>query len=186
MQIAHLHPQSEIYGPGTRFVIWTQGCSLGCAGCWNKAFWPFDRGEVMTTAALMAQIMAEGDAIEGVTILGGEPFDQASALLELAVAIKLKGLSLMIYSGYTKAELDAKGHAMILAHSDILVDGRYVHTLRNTGLRWRGSENQQVWILSDRYAAIQIEAQQEIEIVWEESGIQRTYGYPEAWVLDTN
>jgi len=184
MQIAHIHPQSEIYGPGTRFVIWTQGCSLGCAACWNKAFWPFDRGEAMPIAQLQAQIIAMGDAVEGVTILGGEPFDQAAELSQLIDGFSNLGLSIMVYSGYTKAELEAAGHARILAQVDILVDGRYEHSKRNTSLRWRGSENQQVWFLSARHADFELHDQQEIEIVLEASGLQRTYGYPEDWVTD--
>lgn len=183
MRIAHIHPYSEIYGPGKRFVIWTQGCSIQCPGCWNTEFWGFDKGVEVPVGDILLQVKAVLNEVEGVTVLGGEPFDQASELLQLLAGIQGLGLSVMVYSGYTKEELEAVGSSGILTYVDILVDGRYEHRLRNTGLRWRGSENQRVLFLSDRYRGIDLGGRQEIEIVLSENGIQEVYGYPEDWVF---
>jgi anaerobic ribonucleoside-triphosphate reductase activating protein len=183
MQIAHLHPHSEIYGPGTRFVIWTQGCSIHCPGCWNTAFWPFGLGKSMTADEIMKQILLQEATIEGVTILGGEPFDQASELRALVDVLRPTGLSLMLYSGYEWQELVAAGHMGILQQADIVITGRYEHRLRDTSLRWRGSRNQVLHFLSPRYAHLELTEAREIEIVWDADGRQHTYGYPEAWVL---
>lgn len=185
MQIAHIHPNSEIYGPGKRFVIWTQGCSIRCPGCWNTEFWSFDTGPGLSLDELLSQINEVKNEVEGITILGGEPFDQAIELLQLVQGIHGIGLSNMVYSGFTKGELEGAGHSEILSGIDILVDGRYEHRLRNTGLRWRGSENQRVLFLSERYTHFELEERQEMEIVLEEDGSQRVYGYPESWVEDS-
>lgn len=183
MKIAHLHAGSEIYGPGSRFVIWTQGCSLHCPGCWNKDFWSFNRGSTITTDDLLSQIQNASASIEGVTVLGGEPFDQALELLEFAMRLRNTGLSLMVYSGYRYEELLAAGHANLLQYCDLLIEGRYEHRLRNTSLRWRGSSNQRVMFLSSRYNGHPLEEASEIEIVLDAMGAIQAYGYPEAWVF---
>jgi anaerobic ribonucleoside-triphosphate reductase activating protein len=81
-------------------------------------------------------------------VLGGEPFEQPEAVGALCAAAHRKGLSVMVFSGYTLAELQAR--AAPLEHVDILVDGRYVAALPDSSRRWVGSTNQQVHFLTER------------------------------------
>jgi anaerobic ribonucleoside-triphosphate reductase activating protein len=94
-------------------------------------------------------------AISGVSVLGGEPLEQADSLAILARGIHVRGLDLMIYSGFTLAELRARADQAtgeVLACTDLLVDGRYDRDRPDRARRWVGSENQVVHFLSDRWA----------------------------------
>jgi anaerobic ribonucleoside-triphosphate reductase activating protein len=160
-----IEPRSRANGPGTRFVIWFQGCSLGCPGCFNPGTHaPGGRSRVGVDA-LVADILAQGDAIEGITLSGGEPFEQPEAALALVSAVHGRsGLSILIFSGYTIEEIRAMpSGGAILAHLDVLVDGRYQAGQR-LGRGLRGSANQRIHLFGDRYRAEDIEATPEAEI----------------------
>ncbi len=183
MNTYHIEPTSHIYGPGTRFVIWTQGCSIKCKGCWNKETWSFKENQIMTVERLMHDIMAWESEIEGVTILGGEPFDQYEETLALCQQIKARGLTIMMYTGYELTELKERKQTDVLDYCDILIAGRYVEALRNTNLQWRGSENQQVLFLTERYKAADMENANYVEIHVEADGNIRMLGYPDDELL---
>ena len=156
---------SRANGPGPRFVVWVQGCTLGCAGCFNPATHPA-AGPATAVAEVAGQLAAAARAgeVEGLTLSGGEPMQQAPAALELLLAARRLGLSTLMFSGYTKAEIEgqALGPA-VLAHLDVLIDGRYRADLR-AGLDLRGSSNQQVHLLTARYTAAEVAATPEAEI----------------------
>jgi anaerobic ribonucleoside-triphosphate reductase activating protein len=153
---------SRANGPGARFVVWFQGCTLGCAGCFNPATHAA-AGPTTTVAALAAELAAAG-AIEGLTLSGGEPMQQAPAALELLLAARRRGLSTLMFSGYTRAELEAQALGpAVLAHLDVLVDGRYRADLR-AGLGLRGSTNQQLHVLTARYREADVAATPTAEI----------------------
>jgi anaerobic ribonucleoside-triphosphate reductase activating protein len=183
MKIGHIHPGSEIYGPGRRFVIWTQGCSIRCPGCWNQQFWDDQKGNEVPNTQLIEQIKAHRSSIEGITLLGGEPFDQPQDLAQIAATCQALGLSVVIYSGFTFEEIHAKGYGAILEHCDILIDGRFEAQHRDLDLTWRGSSNQRILFLSNRYPNLQPDESREIEIVLDEDGSETVYGYPENWML---
>jgi anaerobic ribonucleoside-triphosphate reductase activating protein len=143
---------SRANGPGARFVVWVQGCTLGCAGCFNPATHPA-AGPSSTVEAVVEQLARAATAgdVEGLTLSGGEPMQQAPAALELLLAARRLGLSTLMFSGYTREELAT--HALgpaALAHLDVLVDGRYRADLRS-GEELRGSRNQRIHLLSSRY-----------------------------------
>ncbi len=149
-QIAQVVPSTEAEGPGKRFAVWFQGCPLRCPGCCNPEFLPFKGGETRTIDDLTAAIPSD---VEGITLLGGEPFAHAKAGLALAEFARQRSLTVMIFSGYTIEairELPAPA-ANLLALTDILVDGPYVHEEPDTERRWVGSRNQRVHFLTDRY-----------------------------------
>src|SRR5437868_9419004 len=131
MQIAQVVPCTEAEGPGRRFAVWFQGCPLRCPGCCNPEFLPFHGGETRTLAEMTASLeraQVEGE-VEGVSLLGGEPFDHAPAAAALARAARDRGLSVMVYSGYTLdqiRELADPAAAGPLALTDLLVAGPYV------------------------------------------------------------
>jgi hypothetical protein len=102
--------------------------------------------------------------VEGLTLSGGEPMQQAPAALELLLAARRRGLSTLMFSGYTRAELAAQALGpAVLAHLDVLVDGRYQADER-PGLDLRGSSNQRVHLLTARHRRAEVEATPEAEI----------------------
>lgn len=141
---------TEAEGPGARFAIWVQGCSLACPGCCNPEMWEHGTGQSVSVGALVEQIKGVQDAIEGVSFLGGEPFEQHEALAILAREVRALGLTVMVYSGYSFDEIQAKD-SPLFPEIDLLVAGRYVADLRTTKRRWIGSTNQTLHCLSDAY-----------------------------------
>ncbi|MCG8417405.1 MAG: radical SAM protein [Proteobacteria bacterium] len=148
-------PDTEAEGPGRRFAIWVQGCPLRCKGCCNPELFAFSGGIERATDDLAAEI-ANTPGIEGVSFLGGEPFSHVGAVLDVARRVRAGGLSIMIFTGFTLAELRARRRADIdelIALTDLLVDGRYRRDLPETRRRWIGSSNQIMHFLTDRYSA---------------------------------
>jgi len=152
-------------GPGWRVCLWTQGCSLRCtAHCLNPHFlssrggWLYPVAEVAET---LRDLATRERGIEGVTILGGEPFDQPAALAELLGAVRRMHWSTMVYTGHTWEDLASSGDAAILeflGRIDVLVDGPYLPQQHCADLIWRGSRNQRLLCLTDRYGPESLEA----------------------------
>lgn len=182
LNIARTLPRSEANGPGTRFVIWVQGCPLACPGCWNPDTWAFKRVQLCDVGALAADILAT-TGIEGVTFTGGEPFAQARALTELASLLRQEGLSVFVFTGYEMTELVRPEHKALLNVSDIVVSGRYVEALRQFGLKWRGSTNQEVHFLSQRYSIADMEEIAEVEFHIDPDGQLTVTGFPMAGLV---
>jgi anaerobic ribonucleoside-triphosphate reductase activating protein len=150
LRVAQVVARTESEGPGWRFAVWVQGCSLRCPGCCNPEMFPQAGGVVETPGDLAARA-ARGD-VEGVTLLGGEPFEQAEGCAAFARAARALGLSVMVFSGYTRSELrgrpDAEG---LLDACDLLVDGRFERAELDPSRRWIGSANQRLHFLTTRY-----------------------------------
>ncbi len=158
LRLAQVVKDTEAEGPGRRFAVWVQGCSLRCPGCCNPEMFAQDKGEAVEVDALVAQL-GEVPGLEGVSFLGGEPFEQAAGCAELAKAARALGLSVMIFSGYTKAELEERaakdaGARELLLAADLLVDGRYDQALPDAKRRWIGSTNQALHFLTSRYSLL--------------------------------
>src|SRR6188474_441623 len=103
IQVAHIAPCTEAEGPGKRFAIWFQGCPLRCPGCCNPEFLPFKGGQTKSLSEMtewLARVKDES-GVEGITLLGGEPFTHAGPAVALARAARQLGLSVMAFSGYT-------------------------------------------------------------------------------------
>ncbi|HEY8426741.1 MAG TPA: 4Fe-4S single cluster domain-containing protein [Sandaracinaceae bacterium] len=142
---------TDAEGPGRRYAVWLQGCPLRCPGCCNPEMLPMRGGTEIEVGELAARVCGT-PGIEGLTLLGGEPFAQAEPAALLAEAVRREGLSVMVFSGYTLEELRARPEAApLLAAADLLVDGRYDRTQPDTARRWIGSRNQRLWFLTDRY-----------------------------------
>jgi anaerobic ribonucleoside-triphosphate reductase activating protein len=147
-------PVTEVEGPGARFALWVQGCSIRCPGCCNPHL--LERGgEAVPVARLAGEVRAVLPRIEGITLLGGEPFEQAPALARLAAEVQALGLSVMTFTGDTMEHLRARGDAdahALLAATDVLVDGPYLAHRPDRRRRWVGSENQRFHYLTARYS----------------------------------
>lgn len=145
--------QTTAEGPGLRYALWVQGCSLHCKSCCNPELLSFTGGNQVLVEDLVKQIIATPD-IQGISILGGEPLEQPEAVAELCYQMHQFSLSVMIYTGYTLAELQAMSHPAIdkiITYTDLLVDGRYIRELPDTKRRWIGSTNQSLHFLTNRY-----------------------------------
>jgi anaerobic ribonucleoside-triphosphate reductase activating protein len=158
LQVATLVPTTEAEGPGKRFALWFQGCPLRCPGCCNPEFLPFQGGQSRPLGEILRLLdeSREESGIEGITLLGGEPFAHAEGAAALAEAAQHRHLSVMVFTGYTLEQLQADsqpGIAKLLAHIDILVDGPYLRELPDSSRRWIGSTNQRIHFLSSRYHA---------------------------------
>ncbi len=146
-------------GPGVRSALWVQGCAVRCPGCFNPHLWA-DRGARLDdtdrlAAEWTARALAAGAG--GVTLLGGEPFDQAAALARVAAAFRAAGLSVMTFTGYTLAALaewavTRPDIAALLSATDLLCDGPYLRDLPDTQRPWIGSRNQSIRALSAAHA----------------------------------
>ena len=170
LTIARLKRNSKVLGPGLRAVIWTHGCSKGCPHCIAK-----EMNEAPSQFEWMPETLYEWlkniEGIEGVTISGGEPFEQdieAFGIFLQLVKDDPRKLSVMCYTGKLLKELqNDQSVAGILQYIDILVDGAYIHEL-NDGHKWRGSSNQKMYPLHGRYTDAVLEAEssfdREIEI----------------------
>jgi anaerobic ribonucleoside-triphosphate reductase activating protein len=158
VNIAHWVDCTEAEGPGKRFAIWFQGCPMRCPGCCNPEMLPFDGGQQISIGDLTDSISRAQTkhSIEGLTLLGGEPLAHAGTGAAIAEHAQSRGLSVMIFSGYTIEEarsLPDSAVAELLSRTDILVDGRYERDLPDTKRRWIGSTNQRIHFLTDRYCA---------------------------------
>jgi anaerobic ribonucleoside-triphosphate reductase activating protein len=161
MRVHATEARSRANGPGARFVVWLQGCSLGCPGCFNSTTHDAGGGTERSIDELVAAIP---DDVEGVTLSGGEPLQQAHASAELLDRARARGLSTLAFSGYALDEIRAlAGGPAVLDRLDVLIDGRYVAGDRlATGLR--GSANQRIHLLTSRYTLADVEATPVAEI----------------------
>jgi anaerobic ribonucleoside-triphosphate reductase activating protein len=167
VRVHAIEPRSRANGPGARFVVWLQGCTLGCAGCFNPTTHDPRGGSSYGIDEIAAQI--PGD-VEGLTLSGGEPLQQAEAAAQLLDAARSRGLSTLAFSGYSIDEIRAlPGGVAVLDRLDVLIDGRYVAGERlATGLR--GSANQRIQLLTSRYSLADVEATPVAEIRISKSG----------------
>ena len=133
-------------------VIWFQGCTLGCPACFNPATHAHEPRWLVSVEELLERILAAEQSIEGLTVNGGEPLQQPEALLQLLASVRARThLSIVLFSGYSMTEIQqmALGPG-ILAHVDVLIAGRYVHT-RRLARGLLGSANQTVHLMTKRY-----------------------------------
>ena len=138
---------TKALGPYNRYAIWVQGCTKNCAGCISKDSQPLDGGYEEEVDALVMDIINTPD-IEGVTISGGEPFLQVEPLVSLIQQIKKKkNIGVIIYTGMKFCEIR---ESELVKVSDMIIDGEYRDEL-NDGLSLRGSSNQQICLITDRY-----------------------------------
>lgn len=152
-------------GPGVRVSLFVSGCTHHCKDCFNPETWNFDYGEEYTDQVTQEILEALApDYIQGITVLGGEPFEPSNQreLLPLYCAIRERypKKTIWVYSGYTldqdlwqesRARIDITDE--ILSLIDVLVDGEFVLEKKNISLKFRGSENQRIIKVKESLAA---------------------------------
>jgi len=174
----HGYTISRVNGPGLRFVLWTQGCSKGCKNCFNPLTWSNEKNKIFTNDNLL-ELIKNFEDIDGITITGGDPFEQEYELLELLFSLRSfnfkKGI--IVYTGFTIDEINENPiRRKCLDYLDILIDGRYEEENKiSSGLK--GSSNQNVFYFSDKVKEEEINIDQEIEIGFSEDTVFLT-GFP--------
>lgn len=154
MRIDRAYLPVEALGPGRRIVVWTQGCSKHCQGCSNPELWDAYGGRDIpedTLASMLGQMAAQA-GIERITFTGGDPLEQPRALLGLLRKIRAHFCDILIYTGYTLAEVQAVlgeiHYGEFTRLADALIDGRYVEAQNDGKCALRGSTNQQLHLFT--------------------------------------
>ena len=146
--INKVHFPVTTLGYGRRVGIWTQGCSIRCPGCISRDTWEHDEERVTTVELLATAVSSWLTDADGVTISGGEPFDQPTALVEFIREVrKVNNGDILVFSGYAQ-ELLLEDHPEIIEMIDVLVSDPY-RPDSGTKLTLRGSDNQRISILTD-------------------------------------
>lgn len=169
-------------GPGTRMVIWSQGCTLGCAGCFNPATHdPAGPATTVRVEELVEQTLAQAPAIEGVTLTGGEPLEQPEAVAAFCHQLKARSpLGIIILTGFTRGEIEADpARSAAAADADLVVAGRY-NARRHLGRGLRGSDNKTYWARTARYRPEDLEGVPDVEIAVAADGTVMVTGMPVA------
>lgn len=159
LEVAAIVPVTTAEGPGKRFAVWVQGCSLRCVGCCNPRMFVSGRGMHRSVGSLLRELEEARvrHGIEGLTLLGGEPLEQLPGVTALCEGAARRGLGVLVFSGYRLEEARARsGFEALWAHVDTLVDGRYEAAdpeprPEHGGRRFIGSRNQGLRHRSDRY-----------------------------------
>jgi anaerobic ribonucleoside-triphosphate reductase activating protein len=163
LQLNKAHWPVTVLGPGRRIGLWVQGCTIGCRGCVSQDTWPSDPTKTIAVHDLLAwckRVAEEG--LDGITISGGEPFQQPEGLRALLEGLHVwrrtakLDFDLLCYSGYPLKTLERK-HAKLLALLDAVIPEPYVDHLPQ-GNVWRGSSNQPLVPLSERGTRVTSEA----------------------------
>lgn len=147
MNFAQIRKYDVANGPGIRTTIFVTGCTHKCHNCFNEDYQDFDFGDPWTqkeTDEVIEDLNL--DEVKGLTILGGEPFQNEVDLLQVLRDIKKEvQKDIWIFSGYTYEEiLKDQDKKKLLEECDVLVDGRFVEALKDLNLRFRGSSNQRI------------------------------------------
>lgn len=142
VRVVDIIEATTVDGPGFRTSIYFAGCGHKCPGCHNPSTWDFSTGRDMTFKEIMEVIRRNGF---NVTFSGGDPVYQAEKLIPLAEIIKKMGLTIWCYTGFTfEALLSDSSASHLLSLIDVLVDGPFVSSLKDTDLLFRGSSNQRL------------------------------------------
>ena len=194
MLLHAIMPASRANGPGLRCVVFVQGCDLRCPGCWNVRSHPF-RGTELAIEVILSELVScyNQYSLDGVTLSGGEPMQQADELAELLQGLRsaLPTLSFGMFTGYSEAELDTARYftrhgvdrkrrqtlwRLIRSNLDFAAMGRY-NRLQPSDAPMCSSGNQALRLFSARHTKIDFGVQT-VEITIAADGSTRTTGFP--------
>lgn len=142
LQVLDIVAGTSVDGPGLRTSIYFAGCAHKCPGCHNPQSWDFGGGSTLSGDEILARVEQEGF---NVSFSGGDPVYQLPSLIPLAKAIHQKGFSIWLYTGFTFEQLlQMEKVPELLQYLEVVVDGPFVESLRDTSLLFRGSSNQRL------------------------------------------
>lgn len=155
IRISGIIEDSIVDGEGLRYVVFLQGCKHACHGCQNMHTWDFNGGNEIDTTEVY-QAVLDNKLLSGLTLSGGDPFFQASNLLHLCKALKEKGVNIWAYTGFSfddflnfrkGCKCDEKVEAPmieLLNYIDVVVDGKFIESLKTLEKPYAGSSNQRI------------------------------------------
>ncbi|MDO4794205.1 MAG: anaerobic ribonucleoside-triphosphate reductase activating protein [Filifactor alocis] len=147
MRYGQIRQYDVANGEGIRTSVFVTGCTHACKNCFNEEYQDFSSGEPWSDAQteLVVQYLSD-PCVAGLTLLGGEPFQNTKDLLPVVRTIRSRvSKSIWVYSGYTFEELlQDEEKIALLSLCDVLVDGRFVEEKKDLTLRFRGSSNQRL------------------------------------------
>lgn len=187
MRVASIRCPVTSLGPGVRVGVWTQGCSIGCPGCMSRHTWSADGGLELEVDAVVASVAAllDDHHASGVTISGGEPFEQPDALVALVdgLAAVCPDADVLVYSGFAAPTLRRR-HPHLLERVDAVVAGPFVASLPS-GDPMTGSSNQSLVAVSERWVArySSVPGERRLRIGVDSGGLRLT-GVPRRGDLD--
>ena len=153
MQIERAMAGVTALGPGNRLAIWVNGCKRRCKGCVSPELQAFNPNNEREIADFFEGFSF--DEIDGITISGGEPFEQVSELRKLVDYSRQSGCDdILIYTGYTYDELKSREDEdinYILSKISVLIDGEYIEEQDDDKSALRGSTNQRIIFLNTKY-----------------------------------
>lgn len=156
MNIATIKYNCASNGEGVRTVVYVSGCKLHCKGCFNKEAQDFEYGEKYNDKKLEEILKSlEPPYIQGLSILGGEPFDPKNqeGVFDIVTSVREKfgnSKDIWIWTGYTYDTIPHKAHTpIILKNINVLVDGPFMLDEQEMDLVFRGSKNQRILYLKD-------------------------------------
>lgn len=159
MRINRILDITKAEGPHDRLCIWVQGCSRRCEGCFATETWDKNGGTEMSPGEIYRRIDKVRDRIEGITLLGGEPFEQAEEVSHIAEYARSLGLGVITFTGGTYEvlkESEEKGVQALLESTDLLIDGEFELDKREFTRPLVGSSGQRFIFLTDRYSEAQM------------------------------
>ncbi|MBI5883045.1 MAG: radical SAM protein [Elusimicrobia bacterium] len=182
LRVGRIIERSAANGPGERFVVWTQGCSLACPGCLNRGLWDRDSGTGIEVRELAARAAASG--CRGVTLSGGEPLEQSVAVAALLSALDPR-LDSVVFTGFTIDEVRADpARAAALDRADMLIAGRFQERLAWNAPPWAGSSNQTALCRTGRVRVKEWPAARVEAHIGPDGGVFVT-GFPDDGLMET-
>lgn len=147
MRYGQIRQYDVANGEGIRTSVFVTGCTHACKNCFNEKYQDFSAGELWGEAQTELVVQYLNDpCVAGLTLLGGEPFQNTKDLLPVVRTIRSRvSKSIWVYSGYTFEELlQDEEKIELLSLCDVLVDGRFVEEKKDLTLKFRGSSNQRL------------------------------------------
>ncbi|PLX17748.1 MAG: hypothetical protein C0601_06875 [Candidatus Muiribacterium halophilum] len=169
-RLNHIILKTSVEGPGVRTALWFQGCSHRCDGCFAKHTWEKDKGFSKKVSEIIGLILSQ--ETRGITISGGEPFDQFDQLYDIIHGVKEKK-DIIVFTGYEYHELLKKDKrcSELLENIDLLIDGRFIQIEKEAKRPFVGSKNQNFRFLSERISEKELFEQKNcVEIRINQSG----------------
>lgn len=158
-QLAGILDNSVVNGKGLRTVLFFSGCPHHCKGCQNAELQNYTIGKQASLEAIMRRVKENSPYISGVTLSGGDPFEQD--LTQLLMALKEENINVWTYTGYTYELLlnDSRPYIKeMLKYVDVLVDGKYDENFTEDVPKYVGSSNQR-FIILDKGKVIDIRSE---------------------------
>lgn len=172
LQLNKAHYPVTVLGYGKRIGLWFQGCSIGCKGCISRDTWTKDAGNHIEIDSVLEWCRTvSGSALDGVTISGGEPFEQHEALHQLLIGLRAwtdglpQPVDYLCYTGLQHRAVERR-YPYILQHLDLVITGSYLQELPPASLR--GSSNQKLLMLTElgreRYGGLGPELEKKFQV----------------------